>query len=62
MSEVNSVSKVEAMIAILTEAKDHAEKFDKGNKSAGTRLRTSMQSAKAMAQEIRTFVTEVKNK
>ena len=62
MSEVTSVSKIEAMIAVLTEAKTHAEKFDSGVKAAGTRLRVSMQSAKVMAQEIRTFVTEKKSK
>lgn len=62
MSEVTSTAKLEAMIAVLTEAKEHADKFDKGNKSAGTRLRASMQTAKTMAQEIRTFVTEVKSK
>ncbi len=60
MSEVTSVSKIEAMISVLTEAKTHAAKFDSGVKAAGTRLRVSMQTAKVMAQDIRTFVTEKK--
>jgi len=62
MSEVTSVSKIEAMIAVLTEAKTHAEKFDGGNKAAGTRLRGSMQKVKVMAQDIRTYVSEKKSK
>ncbi len=60
MSEVTSVAKLEEMIKVLTEAKEHADKFDKGNKSAGTRLRVSMQTAKTMAQDIRTYVSEKK--
>jgi len=62
MNEIISVSKIETLIAMLTEAKTHAEKFDTGNKAAGTRLRVSMQNAKVMAQEIRTYVSEKKSK
>ena len=40
-----------------------ADKFyNKGSKAAGTRVRGGMQEIKALAQEIRTEVTELKNK
>ncbi|MBO6576679.1 MAG: hypothetical protein JJ896_13705 [Rhodothermales bacterium] len=35
--------------------------FDKGNKAAGTRVRKAMQDLKAMAQDIRVQVQEMKN-
>jgi hypothetical protein len=35
--------------------------FDKGNKTAGTRLRNAMQQAKVLAQDIRNEVTAKKN-
>jgi len=42
-------------------AHEDLEKFNSGNKSAGTRVRKSMQSIKIMAQEIRVQVQETKN-
>jgi hypothetical protein len=40
-----------------------ADKFyNKGSKAAGTRVRGGMQEIKALAQEIRNEVTELKNK
>jgi len=36
-------------------------KFSGGNKSAGTRVRKSMQSIKSMAQDVRVQIQEVKN-
>jgi hypothetical protein len=41
--------------------KDAEAFFVKGNKSAGTRLRGSMQTLKQLAQEVRTVVQEAKN-
>ncbi|MGE8429737.1 MAG: histone H1 [Sphingobacterium sp.] len=35
--------------------------YDKGNKSAGTRLRNALQQTKIIAQEIRNDVTAIKN-
>lgn len=41
---------------------DDAAKFEeKGNKAAGTRVRKAMQEIKAVAQEVRVYVSE-KNK
>ena len=37
------------------------EKFEDGNKSAGTRIRKNMQTVKNLAQQIRVEVQEVKN-
>ena len=42
-------------------AHEDLEKFAGGNKSAGTRVRKSMQSIKSMAQDVRIQVQEVKN-
>jgi hypothetical protein len=36
--------------------------YSKGNKAAGTRVRTGFQKVKNLAQEIRQGVTELKNK
>jgi hydrogenase maturation factor len=37
------------------------EKFDRGNKSAGTRARKCLQNIKKIAQEVRTEIQERKN-
>ena len=37
------------------------EKFNSGNKSAGTRIRKAMQNIKNLAQNVRVKVQEVKN-
>jgi len=42
-------------------AHEEMEKFMGGNKSAGTRVRKSMQSIKMMAQDVRKQVQERKN-
>ena len=42
-------------------AHEDLEKFAGGNKSAGTRVRKSMQSIKSMAQDVRVQVQETKN-
>ena len=41
------------MINDLVDAIPDAEKFDSGNKAAGTRIRKLMQSCKVRAQELR---------
>jgi hypothetical protein len=38
------------------------EKFERGNKSAGTRARKSLQNIKKVAQEIRTLIQDAKAK
>jgi hypothetical protein len=40
---------------------DFSKFFDKGNKAAGTRVRKAMQELKAVAQEIRVTVQDMKN-
>ena len=42
-------------------AHEDLEKFNSGNKSAGTRVRKSMQSLKSLAQDVRVQVQETKN-
>lgn len=41
---------------------DAEQFYTKGNKAAGTRVRNGMQKLKVLASEIRTQVTELKNK
>lgn len=53
----------EQMKALLDEIQPDVEKFyDKGNKSAGTRIRKAMQSLKALAQDQRNEISEINNK
>jgi hypothetical protein len=57
---METISKLKELIAA---AEPDADKFfNKGNSAAGTRLRGTMQQIKATAQDIRTAVTETKNK
>ena len=49
------------MIATLTTALPDADKHDKGNSAAGTRVRKALQSVKAAAQEVRVKVQNEKN-
>ncbi len=60
MSKTISVH-LEQIQEVLNSAKEEAAKFDKGNKSAGTRLRASMQLIKEHAQNVRVSVSETKN-
>jgi hypothetical protein len=55
---MEQITKLKELIA---SAEIDAEKFNKGNNAAGTRLRNTMQLLKATAQEVRTAVTEKKN-
>lgn len=50
-----------AIITDLTASLADAEKFDKGNASAGTRIRKTAQGAKSALQDLRLKVQETKN-
>jgi hypothetical protein len=57
---MEQIAKLKELVAL---AEADAEKFvTKGNSAAGTRLRNTMQQLKTIAQEVRTAVTERKNK
>ena len=47
---------------LATFEKDFVKFYEKGNKSAGTRVRKHMNELKRKAQEIRTEVQEIKSK
>ena len=49
------------MIIEMNEAEGELVKFGGGNKSAGTRVRKSMQNIKGLAQSIRQEVQAIKN-
>lgn len=55
------MKKFQDLVDIMFSAQEDAEKFEKGNSAAGTRLRAKMQEVKNLAQEIRTEVSDVKN-
>jgi phage-related tail protein len=55
---MEQIAKLKELIAA---AEVDAEKFNKGNNAAGTRLRNIMQQLKSTAQEVRNAVTEKKN-
>tara|TARA_Y100000310_G_scaffold164863_2_gene164612 strand:- start:7157 stop:7342 length:186 start_codon:yes stop_codon:yes gene_type:complete len=53
---MSAAASVQAMIDNLEALKADAEKHDKGQKAAGTRVRTAMQGIKADAQTLRGLV------
>lgn len=55
------LQKVEQIQSILDQVKIDAEKFEKGNSAAGTRVRKGLQEVKNLSQEARLAVTEIKN-
>ena len=59
MNEVTSL--YNQMLVNLEKGIDDVEKFEDGNKSAGTRIRKNMQDVKNLAQQIRVEVQEQKN-
>ena len=59
MNEIET--QLEAMYQTLLATQTDFDKFKAGNKSAGTRLRKSMQDIKTMAQEVRVTVQNEKN-
>ena len=59
---MNEVTKLyNQMLVNLERGIDDVEKFEDGNKSAGTRIRKNMQDVKNLAQQIRVEVQEMKN-
>lgn len=55
------MKKFQDLVDIMFSAQEDAEKFEKGNSAAGTRLRAKMQEVKNLAQDIRKNVSAVKN-
>ncbi len=56
------MSKYEDLKAKVHEIEEDVQKFyDKGNNAAGTRIRKAMQEVKALAQDIRKEVQDIKN-
>ena len=59
---MNEVTKLyNKMCLTLERGIEDVEKFEDGNKSAGTRVRKNMQDVKNLAQQIRVEVQEMKN-
>jgi hypothetical protein len=57
------MEKFEELVALLEQTRADAEKFfEKGNDSAGTRVRVAMQKLKALAQDLRIEVQDAKKK
>ena len=54
-------TKLKQMLDTLIATQTDYDKFESGNKSAGTRLRKSMQEIKTLAQEVRVEVQQQKN-
>jgi len=55
------MKKFQDLVDVMFSAQEDAEKFEKGNSAAGTRLRSKMQLVKDLAQDIRKNVSDVKN-
>ena len=55
---MESIQKIQE---VLDGAHADVEKFNNGNKSAGTRIRKAMQEIKELAQEARLHVQSIKN-
>ena len=59
---MNEVTKMyNQMLVNLEQGISDLEKFNDGNKAAGTRVRKNMQDIKNLAQQVRTEVQEMKN-
>ena len=52
---------IENLQETLSSISSDVEKFNSGNKSAGTRIRKAMQLLKGQAQDLRKEVQEIKN-
>lgn len=55
---MENYNKIVALVELMKEDVDKF--FDKGNKSAGTRVRTACQDLKKLAQELRVDVQDAK--
>ena len=51
---------IEKIQEVLEQTQNDVEKFNNGNKSAGTRIRKAMQEIKGLAQEVRLHVQSIK--
>jgi light-regulated signal transduction histidine kinase (bacteriophytochrome) len=61
--KIKKMEKFNQLKALLESADADAQKFyDKGNSSAGTRLRSALQEVKKLSQELRLEIQEMKNK
>ena len=59
---MNDVTKLyNEMLVTLEKGIDDLNKFNDGNKSAGTRIRKTMQNVKNLAQQVRVEVQDMKN-
>ena len=59
---MNDVTKVyHEKLVTLEKGIDDLDKFNDGNKSAGTRIRKTMQNIKNLAQQVRVEVQEINN-
>jgi hypothetical protein len=59
---MNEVTKLyNQMLVNLEKGISDLEKFNDGNKAAGTRVRKNMQDIKNLAQQVRVEVQEMKN-
>ena len=58
----NLEDKMNDMMQCLISTAVDVEKFEQGNKSAGTRIRQAMQEIKRLAQDVRVDVQAIKNK
>ena len=56
---MDKFNEIKALVASLEE--DVEKFYEKGNKAAGTRLRTGLQQIKLLAQEVRIDVQNLKN-
>jgi hypothetical protein len=52
---------IEKIQEVLNSTQADVEKFNNGNKSAGTRIRKAMQEIKGLAQEARLHIQSIKN-
>jgi len=59
---MNDVTKLyNEMLVTLEKGINDLDKFNDGNKSAGTRIRKTMQDVKSLAQQVRVEVQDMKN-
>tara|TARA_A100001515_G_scaffold80209_1_gene63640 strand:+ start:793 stop:984 length:192 start_codon:yes stop_codon:yes gene_type:complete len=59
---MNEVTKLyNQMLVNLEKGINDLDKFNEGNKAAGTRVRKNMQDIKNLAQQVRVEVQEMKN-
>jgi hypothetical protein len=52
---------LESLLTEVETLKSEYEKFERGNKAAGTRARKCLQAIKTIAQEMRSKIQEAKN-